>query len=321
MILPVKQVLNTFRTKQSVDLDEVMQVGQGTANFVGTFKPYELGRTNVKALLLKDEDYSTPHEHYFGYINKRQNENEKDEFKKEMEIMQSLGLDIVLPPTYNIEKGVFEEPKLLDASGTPINLDEIDVFELARLRGNSSIAGLKELMNDRNARIEEGKEQARLSGQKHAKKDYDRLKKMSMHDVMLLTKEERRVQKFEDPSLDGIVKVEKKKNFKKQKDQREKDQEISKLLESPQEINYDKAMQLYDQQPLEAKDISVKDKRRLRRLKKKAEGEASVVAKVEDGSEVEKKAPASSIIIESAPSTPTETTAIFGHENVDAVIR
>jgi hypothetical protein len=38
---------------------------------------------------------------------------------------------------------------------------------------------------------------------------------MDVADVIRLTKEERKVQKFEDQSLDGIVKVEKKKNFKR----------------------------------------------------------------------------------------------------------
>ena len=35
-------------------------------------------------------------------------------------------------------------------------------------------------------------------------------------------------------------------------------------------MNYEKAMKMYDDQPLEAKEITIKDKRRLRRLKKKA---------------------------------------------------
>ena len=68
--------------------------------------------------------------------------------KKELEIVQSLGLDIYLPPTYNLTTGRFEEPTILDAkTGLPINPEEADVFELARLRG-TSIRGVKELMND-----------------------------------------------------------------------------------------------------------------------------------------------------------------------------
>ena len=74
MILPVKQVISTFTAKQAVDLDEVMKVGQGTANFVSQFKPHALNRSSSKALIMRDEDYATAHDHYFGYINKRQGE-------------------------------------------------------------------------------------------------------------------------------------------------------------------------------------------------------------------------------------------------------
>jgi hypothetical protein len=51
---------------------------------------------------------------------------------------------------------------------------------------------------------------------------------MSIQEVMKLSKEEVRQQKFEDPTLDSIVKVEKKKNFKKKpkSEQQEKDLEI-----------------------------------------------------------------------------------------------
>jgi hypothetical protein len=60
---------------------------------------------------------------------------------------------VLLPPTYNIDRGVFEEPKLLDMTGTPVNLEEIDVFELALLRG-TTVSGLKELKSEYNARLE-----------------------------------------------------------------------------------------------------------------------------------------------------------------------
>ena len=67
-----------------------------------------------------------------------------------------------------------------------------------------------------------------LTGQRHTKKDYEKLKSMNLNDVVRLTKEERRVQTFEDPTLDTVVKVENKKNFKRRpkQEQLEKDQEI-----------------------------------------------------------------------------------------------
>jgi len=59
------------------------------------------------------------------------------------------------------------------------------------------------------------------------------LKVMDIADVLRMTKEERRVQKFEDETLDKVVKVEKKKNFKKRPktEQQQKDIEIQKLLQ------------------------------------------------------------------------------------------
>jgi hypothetical protein len=111
----MKQVFSSLSTKNQVDLDELMQVSSGAANFASQFKPQALGPTNVKSLLLKDEDYSTPDDQYFGYINKRHKLPLDAEMKKELEIVQSLGLDIYLPPTYNLTSGKFEEPKILDA--------------------------------------------------------------------------------------------------------------------------------------------------------------------------------------------------------------
>ena len=145
----MKQVFASITTKNQVDLDEVMQVGSGAAKFASQFKPHALGPTNAKSLLLKDEDYSTPDDQYFGYINKRHSVPLESEMKKELEIVQSLGLEIYLPPTYNFNSGKFEEATILDAkTGLPINPEEADVFELARLRG-TNIRGVKELMNDK----------------------------------------------------------------------------------------------------------------------------------------------------------------------------
>ena len=75
-----------------------------------------------------------------------------------------------------------------------------------------------------------------LSGQKHAKRDYEKFKTMSMGQIVTLTREKKTQRKFEDENLEGILKVEKKKAFKKKKTRaqlKEREQEISKLLESP----------------------------------------------------------------------------------------
>ena len=79
--------------------------------------------------------------------------------------------------------------------------------------------------------------------------------------------------KAADPKLDELVKIEKKKKFKKTKSEMKRvEQELQKLLDNPvEEGGTDRAIELYDQQQLEAKKVTTRDKRRLRRLKQKAE--------------------------------------------------
>ena len=45
--------------------------------------------------------------------------------------MKKLGLEVYLPPTFNLETAEFDEPKLLDEKGQVLNEDEMDIFELA----------------------------------------------------------------------------------------------------------------------------------------------------------------------------------------------
>jgi hypothetical protein len=90
-----------------------------------------------------------------------------------------------------------------------------------------------------------------MTGQRHSKKDYEKLKKITMGDVFNMTQEERVVKKFDenDPEIASIVKVQKKKKVVKRtkSEQVEKDNEIQKLLDSPQDINYDLAMKMYEE--------------------------------------------------------------------------
>lgn len=184
-----------------------------------------------------------------------------------MEVMKSLGIEPMLPPTFNPETGQFDEPVLRDEEGKLLNVEEMDVFELAARRGVS----VKELLNDKQSL---DSTQSNFEAPRHQKKDYERLKQLGMLDIMKLTHEVKQQKKFEDDSLKGIVKVEKKKEAEKKKvtrkEQMARDQEIQKMLDTPQDINYEKAMQLYEEQSLEAKEISIKEQKRLQRLKRKA---------------------------------------------------
>lgn len=196
----------------------MVELGAGTANFVSQFKPHALGRQTAKALILSDNEYSTPDDHYFGFINKRQGVTTAEEKENELKIMKGLGLDLYLPPTFNVETGKFDEPKLIDENGNVVNEDEMDIFELARLRG-VSVRKLTELNTEADSINNNQQIQKHFTGQKHTKKDYDRLKVLQINEIVNKTKEERVARKYSDESLggEGIVKVEKKKAFKKKK--------------------------------------------------------------------------------------------------------
>jgi hypothetical protein len=76
---------------------------------------------------MKDSDYATPSDHYFGYITKRLlNESENE---KERDVMESLELEKVLDPVKRIV------PNINPKEEEQVNLDEVDIFELARSRG------------------------------------------------------------------------------------------------------------------------------------------------------------------------------------------
>jgi hypothetical protein len=133
VLLPIKQsFLGT--TSKKLDLDDLFEISAGTATFVSQFKPHALGPSNAKSLLVNDQDYATPQDHYFGFLNKRQEVTPQKEWKQELEIMGSLGLEVMLPPNFNPESGGFDQPPLVDEHGQPIDEAQMDIFELARRR-------------------------------------------------------------------------------------------------------------------------------------------------------------------------------------------
>lgn len=271
VILPFKQAVFGTAGKQP-SLDDLFELSSGTANFVSQFKPLSVGPHNARALIVDEQEYSTPSDHYFSYINRRQGQSSDLAKEDELKVMQSLGLEVLLPPTFNIATGKFDEPALLDESGQALNEHEMDVFELARLRGSS--------VNKLRVMTETAEEAAAKRGQRHSKKDYDKLKQLTMGDIIAMAKEEKTYKPYADEQLDGIVKVEKKKSFKRKtrEEQRARNEEMKRMLDSPQDINYEKAMKLYEEQPLEAKEITAREKKKLRRLKRKASAQDEAAA-------------------------------------------
>ena len=276
VILPFRQAVFGTPGKQ-VSLDDLFELSSGTANFVSQFKPLAVGPHNARALILEEQEYSTPSDHYFGYINRRQAQTQAGAKEEELKVMKSLGLEVLLPPTFNLATGKFDEPALFDATGQALDEHEMDVFELARMRGSS--------VNKLRVMTETQEEAAAKRGQRHSKKDYERLKQLTMADIVAMANEQKTLKAFQDEQLNGIVKVEKKKSFKRKtrEEQKARVEEMNRLLDSPQDINYEKAMKLYEEQPLEAKEISLREKKKLRRLKRKAsaQDEAATSVKID----------------------------------------
>lgn len=85
----------------------------------------------------------------------------------------------------------------------------MDIFELASRR-NVSVNALMQGSDSASA-IE-------ARGQRHSKRDYESLKTMTIKEIVMMTGEKQVKKPFEDDSLaKGMVKVEKKKAFKKKR--------------------------------------------------------------------------------------------------------
>ena len=48
-------------------------VSSGASSFAQQFKPLAMKKQSAKQLLIDDNDYSTPQDHYFSYLNKGPN--------------------------------------------------------------------------------------------------------------------------------------------------------------------------------------------------------------------------------------------------------
>lgn len=71
VVLPVNRLIYKESTIES---KEIMEIGSGAGEFLSQFKPRATERISAKRLLIDDNDYSTTQDHYFGYINRRQEE-------------------------------------------------------------------------------------------------------------------------------------------------------------------------------------------------------------------------------------------------------
>lgn len=69
VILPF-QMVSIKGSHGELNVQDVKSVAQGTRSFMRELTPHGLAPANAKELILKDADYSTPQDHYFGYVNR-----------------------------------------------------------------------------------------------------------------------------------------------------------------------------------------------------------------------------------------------------------
>ena len=86
VILPFQVLANS----QNIQTNDLKEIGVGTKTFIKQFKPLAMDKRNAKALMIDDGDYSTPQDHYFGYINKRIGESQTEREKNEESIYRKL---------------------------------------------------------------------------------------------------------------------------------------------------------------------------------------------------------------------------------------
>ena len=56
----------------------MQDLGAGTSSFIAQFKPLAYQKISAKQLLIDDNDYSTPNDHLFAYLNKKSHISEAD---------------------------------------------------------------------------------------------------------------------------------------------------------------------------------------------------------------------------------------------------
>ena len=110
--------------------------------------------------------------------------------------------------------------------------------------------------------------------QKHSKKDYESIQKMTVGEIFAAYGTEKRQVKYEDDknNFEDIVKIErKKKKLAKKKERQENVLKLQAAINSPDRIDANQALDLADSSSLKASELSKKDIKRLKKLKARAQ--------------------------------------------------
>ncbi|CDW83912.1 UNKNOWN [Stylonychia lemnae] len=250
-------------------MQSVSEVGRGTLNFLSQFRPRALEHQSAKNLLMTDQNYGTPQDSYFAYINKRKKEAAIDTNREEY-VLSNLGLEKLLPLEINENTNKLEIKSLSDdlireiqEINPDLKIEDTELLKITQMREQAIERYVQKTIEEDGA-------------QKFTKKDYQVLNSLKFTKIMEKVEDDKIEKQFSDDEFSSqaqqMLKIQKKKDaVKNKREQRLMDKEIQRLLQNPQKVDVDKALELYDNQPIEAKQVTNKDLRKLRRLKRKAE--------------------------------------------------
>lgn len=209
-----------------------------------------MDKRNAKALMIDDGDYSTPQDHYFGYINKRVGESQNQREKNEENIYRKLQNQLdTQDPILNQFEPLMEAQQPID-------------FENALFSSQTGVP-------------------------KHGKKDYSRIPDIGANKIVDFASFENKQKEYKQSTrsqFEDLVKIEQKRkeNLKKKEKAKQKKEHKKKLQEQSREIealrlpqakgtdNTSKVMELVNSSNLTAVKPSQSDIERLESLKTKA---------------------------------------------------
>jgi hypothetical protein len=88
VVVPFQILVNSQRIQQK----DLIELGEGTKNLVYQMKPHALNKVSAKQLLVDDQDFSTPQDHYFSFLSQRASLSEEHRQKREEQVLESLDL-------------------------------------------------------------------------------------------------------------------------------------------------------------------------------------------------------------------------------------
>jgi hypothetical protein len=75
---------------QDLTLDDIKEIGEGTGKFMAQFRPLAMGSHGAKELLMDDNSYSKPSDHYFTYLNTIKKEDTEAKLSRDKSILSGL---------------------------------------------------------------------------------------------------------------------------------------------------------------------------------------------------------------------------------------